>query len=260
MGGRLAARIRIGAVHVNESWLDAIINRLLADYRSYLPSNVVLLGAGTHVPDRTADVDLGVWLAENGEIEEAARRLLPYHPDCIAYFCTTVSFVRGKGGDVDISDRITAATGLPATTTSTAMIAALRSLNVRRISVASPYMPDVEESFVGFLRAHEFEVLRSVALRRPTGHTLIALSDLLGAITSCDHTDSEAIFVGCTGQRLSGEIDRLERELGKPVLTANQVTVWHALRLLKADAIRSDRGQLMASREASPCPVLSRSA
>ena len=106
----------------------------------------------------------GVALAENGDIEEAACRLLRYDPTLFAYYCTTVSFVRGPGKDHEISQRITEATGKPATTTSTAMIEALKALNVRKVSLVSPYLPDVEEKFVEFLEAHEIKVSKACRL------------------------------------------------------------------------------------------------
>ena len=49
-------------------------------------------------------MDFGVWLAENGDIEEAARRLtVRKAPDVIGYFCTTVSFVLNEREDARIS-------------------------------------------------------------------------------------------------------------------------------------------------------------
>ena len=49
---------------------------------------------------------------------------------------------------------------------------------------------------------------------------------------AADRPDAEAVFIGCSGQRLARHLERLERRLGKKVLSANQVTGWHLLRLL----------------------------
>jgi maleate isomerase len=243
-------RARIGAVYPNDVWVDRDARRLVNDFRAFLPIGVDLESAGTHCGIGTASVETGIRLAENGEIEEAAKQLMRYRPDCIAYFCTTVSFVRGLGGDQDISRRVTLATGLPATTTSTGMVAALRAIGARRIAVASPYMPDVEERFINFLESSGFEVLRSVALHLPEGHSIVPIPKIREATIACDHPDAEAIFVGCTGQRLAGELVRLETRLKKTVLSANQVTVWHALQILDISNVMSltDRGSLFNHR------------
>lgn len=43
---------------------------------------------------------------------------------------------------------------------------------------------------------------------------------------------ADAVFIGGNGLRAIGAIQRLERKLRRPVLTANQVLLWQALRRL----------------------------
>ena len=239
---------RIGAIYPNDAWVDADVQRLIDEFRCFLPDGVEMITAGTMVPNKEASAEMGVWLAENGDIEEAARRLIRYSPDCFAYFCTTASFIRGPGYDEEINDRITRATGLPATTTSTAMVKALKSLGVRRVALASPYMPDVEASFIAFLEGHGFEVVNSVALNLPDDHSIVHPDRIRRTAEEADRPGAEAVFVGCTGQRLGRFLEDMEARLGKPVLTANQATVWHALQLVDCAPVVPGRGSLFASR------------
>ncbi len=58
--------------------------------------------------------------------------------------------------------------------------------------------------------------------------------------------DAEAVFIGGNGMRAIGAIQALEEDLGRPVLTANQVTFWQALRLLGVRAPIPGYGQLIA--------------
>ena len=109
------------------------------------------------------------------------------------------------------------------------MVAALRHIGARRVSVASPYMPDVERKLVEFLTANGFEVLASVALNLPLDHSIVEQDDILGAARRADRPEADAVFISCTGQRLAHHLDAIEAQLGKPVLAANQVTAWHAL-------------------------------
>jgi maleate isomerase len=46
--------------------------------------------------------------------------------------------------------------------------------------------------------------------------------------------DAETVFIGGNGFRAVGVIAALEEDLGRPVLTANQVAFWQALRVTGA--------------------------
>jgi maleate isomerase len=60
-------------------------------------------------------------------------------------------------------------------------------------------------------------------------------------IRDADSPDAQAVFASCTNLPTYDLIAPLEAELGKPVLTANQVTLWAALRRAGSAAI--GRGQ-----------------
>ncbi len=49
-------------------------------------------------------------------------------------------------------------------------------------------------------------------------------------VLAADHPDAEAVFIACTNLTTYDVIGPLERALGKPVLSANQVSIWAALR------------------------------
>lgn len=237
---------RLGAIYPDDMWVDLDAQAVVDDFRSYLPENVELISSATPISPRDASLAAGIEFAENGDIEESARRLLRYQPDCFAYYCTTISFVRGVGGDLDISRRIEATTGKPAVTTSTAMIRAFEALGIKSVVLASPYMPDVEEKFVEFIEAHGVRVLRSLALGLKDDHSIVNPNEIRQLAESADKPEAEAVFVGCTGQRLASHLDAMEAGLGKPVLCANQVTSWEALRLLDVPRILSGRGSLFS--------------
>ena len=56
-------------------------------------------------------------------------------------------------------------------------------------------------------------------------------------VRSADRPDAEAMFMSCTNLPTYDIIGPLEQELGKPVLTANQVTMWAALRAMGLPAV-----------------------
>jgi maleate isomerase len=56
-------------------------------------------------------------------------------------------------------------------------------------------------------------------------------------VRDTDRPDAEAVFISCTNLPTYDVIAPLEAELGKPVLTANQVTMWSALTLAGRKAV-----------------------
>ena len=62
------------------------MQRLLAEFRYFVPDAVNMLSASTNTPAGVQTADAAKRWADNGEIEEAARRLMRYSPDCFAYY------------------------------------------------------------------------------------------------------------------------------------------------------------------------------
>jgi maleate isomerase len=60
---------------------------------------------------------------------------------------------------------------------------------------------------------------------------------VIAAVNAVDHPDAEAVFISCTNVPTYDIIAPLERMLGKPVLTANQVTICSALRTMGSQAM-----------------------
>jgi maleate isomerase len=171
-------------------------------------------------------------IAEGPYIEEAARTFVLIKPAAVAYACTSVSFARGPGYDRTICERIQEAAGSPGTTTATAMVEALRALGVRRVAVAAPYIDEVCARLRRFLEASGFEVvslenlnLRGMAITEVTDAEVAELGK------RADRPSAEAIFLSCTNLRTLDVIGTLEQDVGKPVVSSNLATMWHALRL-----------------------------
>ena len=86
-------------------------------------------------------------------IGRAARRLAERGAQAVAYGCTSGSYVLGPDGDAAIAAGMRSATGTPATTTSTAAVAALRELGVSRVAVLSPHIDALNQRLRAYLEA-----------------------------------------------------------------------------------------------------------
>jgi maleate isomerase len=70
----------------------------------------------------------------------------------------------------------------------------------------------------------------------PGGIWRVPYEGVAQLVLEADRPDAEAVFVSCTNLPTYDLIAPLEADLGKPVLTANQVTMWASLRELDQPA------------------------
>ncbi len=201
-------------------------------------------------PDLTRGITLERLLQMPGDsgIEESGKDLVPLGVGAIGYGCTSASYIRGVGGDRDIADRIAAATGLPATTTSSAAVEALRVLDVRRVSVLSPHVDELNERLAQFLEGNGFEVVHMRGLNKLGGIEDIPQQDISDLVLQLvNRPDADGVFVSCTSMRTSSIIDSMEAALTKPVVSALQATVWRLLRIAGAATQMPGLGSLYRS-------------
>lgn len=184
----------------------------------------------------------------NEDVDTAAKHLGSAAVALIVYACTGGSLYGGVGHDVETARRITELTGgIPAVTTTTAALEALRTLSIERLTLLTPYPPRMTEIVREFLEANGFEVL-SVAGRSCADNLAIG-NDPPEAIAAFarEHLDDAAdgIFCSCTNWRSMAAAEAIEAATGKPVVTSNQATVWAAYRRLGIDTPIEGYGRLL---------------
>jgi maleate isomerase len=169
--------------------------------------------------------------SQSPDLEAAARNLRIVAPTCVTYACTSGSFVGGAGHDVAIAERLRRVVDAPATTTSTAMVRALRQMEIERVAVAVPYLDELGERLRAFLEESGFKVTGVRGLNRAGDFGAVPPSEAyrLGRLT--DDPAADGVFIACTAWPTLPVLEDLERDLGKCVITANQATMWDALRL-----------------------------
>jgi maleate isomerase len=199
-------------------------------YRA-LPPNVTLHAARMFLTDITPEAILRIVQ----DLESQSRLLATADVDVIVLGATAPSFLKGAGYDREMTGRIEKATGKPATTTSTALLRALRFLDLKRIVLGSAYTDRVNAIAQGFLEANGLQVAAARGLQMVDNLAVGRLgpesSYELARAAAGAAPDAEAVVLACTNWRSMDAIDKLERELGKPVLSTTQVSVWDALRI-----------------------------
>jgi maleate cis-trans isomerase len=175
-------------------------------------------------------------LREMGSTErlaEGMERLRLTGAETVVWACTSGSFVHGWDGAQDQVRSLARLAGMPASSTSFAFVHAAREIGVRRVAVGATYPEDVAALFAEFLRAGGLEVtgLRSSGIVTAAEVGTWGEEDVLTLARAADVPDAEAILLPDTALHTAAHVPLLEKSLSKPVLTANQVTVWEALRL-----------------------------
>ena len=198
-------------------------------YRA-LPPHVSLHVARLHLTQITPESILGMV----ADLEAQSRNLASADVDVIVLGATAPSFLKGLGYDREIAQRIESSSGKRATTTSTALIEAIRHLGLKRVVLGSAYDAKVNSIARAFLEASGVTVLEAQGLGLVDNLAVGRLDDMSAyeLTRRIDRPDAEGIVLACTNWKTMGVIERLERELGKPVISTTQVSVWAALRLL----------------------------
>jgi len=239
MGDGSGWRARIGGLLPADGDTDE-------ELRRFLPAGASL--HLTRVPVKAGDFTLDdvIAMADDPKLQEAAEVLCTIELDSLVYLCTSGSFVRGAGYDEVMANRLRQAAGVPATTTSTAMLVALRALSVNSVAILAPYAEEVTDRLVSFLQDNSFRVLASSAMGLNSGASIRGVSEeeVYRRVREADHPQAEAVFISCTGMITAGILDALEHDLGKPVLSANQVSMWHSLLLAGVRSPMNGLGRL----------------
>jgi maleate isomerase len=207
----------------------------------WVPDAVDLFVTRTQSLPLYADVEMARRISTDHAVRVATRNVLAVEPDVVLYLCTSGSFVRGLAGERRIQAVMRAAGAPAAVTTSGALLDALAHLGVHEIAVASPYVPDVAARLDAYLHEAGIRVLTHRGLGLDSHIWQVSRRTVRDLVLAADHDAAQAVFVSCTNVPTFDLIAELEGLLGKPVLTANQVSLWAALRSLGAPA--PDTGQ-----------------
>ncbi len=182
------------------------------------------------------NIDADTMLRCVEELETESRKLADADVDVIALAATAPSVSQGKGYDRELIKRMEDASGKPATTASTAFLEALTVLGVRRIAMAAPWSEGVNQTVASFIEANGFQVVhhevmglvRNTQLGRVDPRTAYELG------RRADRPEAQAVILPGGNWPTMSIIEQLERDIGKPVLTNNAVSIWAALRMIDA--------------------------
>jgi maleate isomerase len=213
----------------------------------WMPDGVNLIFTRTPYYDQPVGLDMAEEISDHGEIQDAVRSLVAIRPAVVTYACTSGSFVHGVEGARDLSKAMLAVGAPAAVTTSEGLLMALDALGATKVAVATPYLAELTDRLTSFLEQGGKSVVSQEGLGLDRDIWKVPYAATCELIRQADRPDAEAIFVSCTNLPTYDLIAHMEQELGKPVITANQVTAWSALRLMGRKAVGPQQALLQAT-------------
>lgn len=226
------------------------------EYHMMKPEGVVLASRACVIPKmKVTDEASFVALVEaiGNATEQGLRDALSCEPDHVIFGYSAETFWDGK----DRSDRefekyntIAQKEGNCSITfgAQAIMDAVACYPGVKRIGVITPYMPVGDDNVVKFLTDVGFEVPRIAGHKSP-GAIEIAhepFGKTRELVSQVDGDDVDLILQAGTNLYFAELAAKLEQELGKPVLSINTLTFWHALRANGIHDRMQGFGSLMA--------------
>ena len=206
----------------------------------WVPDDVSLHLTRTPYVPVEVSLDLARLVSEHQTLDDAVRTLTAIAPEVVAYACTSGSFVGGMVGEQAMCAAMTRAGAVPSVTTSGALLEALSMLGIRRVALVTPYTVSVTRALEEYVAEAGVSVA-GCAYMGLTRHIWKVpyreVADMAHQAMRARGGVAEALFISCTNLPTYDVIPQLEAELRIPVLSANQVTMWAALRRLGTRAV-----------------------
>ena len=164
------------------------------------------------------------------KVTEVTKDILPDEKiDCVVYGCTSGTIAAGYNS---IEQKIKKAKPeSKVTTPSTASVKALKKLNINKIAVFTPYPKKLNDEVISFFKKENFQITSNsyFDIKSDIDIGKVDSEYLYDVLSKMDLKGAEALFISCTALPALSIIDKLEKKIGKIVLSSNQALIWDTL-------------------------------
>lgn len=183
-------------------------------------------------------------------IKPAAEKLAKQGAQAIALMGTSLTFYKGAAFNQQLIDSIKSATGLPATSMSTAVVEGLKTVGAKRLAVSTAYNDVVNDRLTAFLKENGFEVvkLKGLGLTDMDSPGKVTEDDLLKFSVEVQKSapGSNGMLVSCGGLRTLEMLAPLEKQTHVPAVSSTPHAVRAGVRLLGLSGKVNGFGTLLA--------------
>ena len=163
-------------------------------------------------------------------VTEISEDILPNEKiDCVVYGCTSGTIAAGYD---TIKKKVNLAKPeAKVTTPSTAAINALRKMNIKNISIFTPYSKALNDDVVKYFENQNFKITSNAYFDIINDLDIGKVDEdyLYKTLLEMDLGNADCLFISCTALPALSIIEKLEKKLNKVVLSSNQVLIWDTL-------------------------------
>jgi len=168
------------------------------------------------------------------KVTEVTKDILPDQDlDCVVYGCTSGTIAAGH---TSIEKKVKEAKPMAdVSTPSTAALKALKKLNIKKISIFTPYSKKLNDDVIDYFESEGFEVTSNSYFDIQDDYDIGKVDQdyLYDVLSKIDLNGADALFVSCTALPVLEIIDKLEKKLNTVVLSSNQALIWDTLTKIK---------------------------
>lgn len=235
-------------VHVGLIFPSPVPPRLVREFYEIVPPGVDLSTVSLTVTNLG---DEAIREAGRG-VEAACKQLAQYDVDLIYFLGAPPIVLQGPGFHRVLDDRMSQAAGLPAICDISGVLAAMRALDVKRVALATPFEPVINERMRVYLASEGFEMTGNEYLNMRRNADIRRLPiraeyDLARKAVEASQPRADAIYTACGSWGSVHHLAQLERDLGVKAVSWFSAFVWSTLRHGMIGGIDARFGRLLAS-------------
>ncbi len=179
------------------------------------------------------------------KVTEVTKDILPDQKiDCVVYGCTSGTIAAGYNS---IEKKIKLAKSeAKVTTPSSAAVKALKKLKIKKISVFTPYIKDLNNDVIDFFKKENFTITSNsyFDIKNDLDIGKVDPEYLFEVLSQMDLKEADALFISFTALPAMSIIDKLEKKLNKFVLSSNQALIWDTIRSIGYNSSINGYGKL----------------
>jgi maleate cis-trans isomerase len=218
---------------------------LVYEFYRMLPEGFMILNT-TGTIRKLVDTDFEKQIER---FEEATLDLVASGADVVIVGGAPLFAKLGYGFHRDLGENLTEKAGVPVFAGITGEVEALKAMGIKKAVVATPYPEESNRRMEKFLTDAGFQVLRiggaGIVVTAEISEQPSSMSYRIAKKLYFESPEADGVFMPCNRWPVLEHVALLEREIGKPVVTAGMAYIWYALKLINARVDISGFGKLM---------------
>jgi len=186
------------------------------------------------------------------DLTESIRLISGIRPAAVLYGCTSATLTHGREFDHELALKIGREVknyGVKPVciTAAAALIEAIKSLQATKVGFASPYLGEINDTAVEFMKSEGITTVAIADIGRELdnyGQSELTPDEVFDLAMRVNQPNVEVIVLSCTDMRSVEVIDRLEEVTGKPVVTSNQAMIYTLCKALNIAVVKNGGGML----------------